>query len=73
MVAFLKKKFEHAKNGADGTPSFQDLGAIVRKTDTRGGYVAPGDDTRGEGTASVRYLDACRVTAGGAGAINQAS
>ena len=64
MVAFLKKKFEHAKNGADGILSFKDLGAIVRKTDTRGGYVAPGDDARGEGTASERYLDACRVTAG---------
>ena len=72
LVAFLKKKFEHAKNGEDGTLSFTDLGAIVRKTDTRGGYAAPGDDARGEGTASERYLDACRVTAGGAGATNQA-
>ena len=72
LVAFLKKKFEHAKNGEDGTLSFTDLGAIVRKTDTRGGYAAPGDDARGEGTASERYLDACRVTAGGTGATNQA-
>jgi hypothetical protein len=73
LVAFLKKKFEHAKNGEDGTLSFADLGAIARKTDTHGGYAAPGDDPRGEGTASERYLDACRVTAGGSGAQNQAS
>ena len=44
MVAFLKKKFEHAKNGADGILSFQDFGVIVRKTDTCGGYAAPRDD-----------------------------
>jgi hypothetical protein len=72
LVTFLQKKFAHAKNGEDGNLSFANLGEIVRKTDTRGGYVAPGDDVRGEGAAPERYLDACRVTAGGSGATNQA-
>ena len=54
LVTFLQKKFDHAKNGEDGNLSFKDLGAIVRKTDTLGGYVVPGDDMRGEGTASER-------------------
>ena len=53
LVTFLQKKFEHAKNGEDRHLSFTDLGAIVRKTDTRGGYAAPGDDARGEGTAKA--------------------
>ena len=32
------------------------------KTETRNGYEAPGDDVRGEGTSSERYLDTCSVT-----------
>ena len=60
LGTFLKNKFEHAQNGENGNLSFQDLGAIARKTDTRGGYVAPVDDARGEGTASESYIGACR-------------
>ena len=52
LVIFLQKKFEHTKNGEDGNLYFTDIRAISRKTNTRGGYVAPGGDARGEGTSS---------------------
>ena len=43
----------------------------MRKTDMLRGYVALGDNVRGEGKSSERYLDVCRVT-DGAGGTNQA-
>ena len=43
----------------------------MHKTDTCDGYVALGDDERGEGKSSERYLDTCRVTTG-TGRTNQA-